>query len=407
MLVIADLSPYWAWPPTGGGPLRVYNLNRAVAERVRVLQFSARPTIGHRQRSWRSWIGSRVCQLADEYTEYQYFHPLLLGSSYLLYRLGLHSDIFLSQGLTWLAPRQLSHVVRDAAIVQVEHPWLFDLAQRLAEGRPIVYVAHNVEAKLWGQQSVGKRRFLRRLAGQTEKLEARAVQMADVTVAMSSEDATYLSERYGVAPQKIEIIPNGVDSRLRQPASPLEREAARKRLGIGCSTSVVLFTGSDHYPNKEALQHMIKWQAALSERDILFLVVGSVGRGVASTQHLRVEGFVDDLRDYLAAADIALTPLASGSGTSLKIVEYLACGLPTITTAVGMRGLSLDPGRDILLAELSEFPRQIVQLLEDGELRARLRVNGRAAVEQQYSWHQLSQSMFRIYERLTSCTYAL
>ncbi len=43
MITVADLCPYWSWPPTGGGPLRVYNLNKRVAAQVQVLQFSVRP----------------------------------------------------------------------------------------------------------------------------------------------------------------------------------------------------------------------------------------------------------------------------------------------------------------------------------------------------------------------------
>ena len=157
VITIADLCPYWSWPTTGGGPLRVYNINKTVAEQVQVLQFSARPTLGHQQYGWAGWIGARSQQLTEHYWEYQYFHPAILGAGYLLYKLGLHSDIFLSSMLHYLNPIALQKIINAASIIQVEHPWLFELASRVAHGKPIIYVAHNIEAALWEHTPKDKR----------------------------------------------------------------------------------------------------------------------------------------------------------------------------------------------------------------------------------------------------------
>ncbi len=43
------------------------------------------------------------------------------------------------------------------------------------------------------------------------------------------------------------------------------------------------------------------------------------------------------------AASVAVNPMVSGSGTNLKIVEYLAAGVPVVSTPFGMRGLDLRP----------------------------------------------------------------
>jgi glycosyltransferase involved in cell wall biosynthesis len=403
MLTVADLSPYWCWPPTGGGPLRVFNMNREVARQVRVLQFSARPTFGHRQAGSTEWHSSHTCQIVDRYQEYEYFHPLVVGTGYLLYRLGLHSDIYLSSLLKWLSPRELSEVVARASIVQVEHPWLFRLALQLADGKPIVYVAHNVEARLWEAQAENQGPFLRKLVLRPRTLEREAVRRADFVVAMSSSDVDFLVNEYGADPAKICVIPNGVDLRARRPSTPEEKRGARLRLGLD-DRPVAFFVGSDHYPNKEALEHIQRWQAQLGpERDVQFVVVGGVGHGVTSTQYMRVEGFVESVADYLAAADIALNPLTSGSGTSLKAVEYLACGLPTITTAMGMRGLELVSGHDVLQGKIGDFPDMMIRLLTDQELRLQLSYNGRKAVEQNYGWETLAERMLAIYERISQC----
>ena len=401
MLMIADLCPYWTWPTTGGGPLRVYNLNRVVSNQAQLVQFSARPTFGHQQGQWKKWVGSRQRQLSPHYLEYQYFHPLILGNGYLLYRLGLHSDLFLSPILRLLSPSSLRQVMKSAAIIQVEHPWLFDLAWRLAHGRPIIYVAHNVEAALWEKPTQKQSPLLNQWAIRPRKLEERAVQQAKAIIAMSPNDAQTMTDQYNADPGRIVIIPNGVDTNQRQPASSVQKTAARARLGLD-NRPILLFTGSDHYPNKEALRYIQHWQAQLGpELGVQFVIVGGVGRGVSSTATMRVAGFVEDVSDYLAAADIALNPLISGSGTSLKVVEYLACGLPTITTATGIRGLELIPDQDVLLGDISEFPQLIAHLLASQELQPHLAWHGRQTVMQKYSWEHLGQRMLEVYARVS------
>lgn len=397
MITVADLCPYWTWLPAGGGPLRVYNLNRVVARAVRVLQFSVRPTLGHRRGTWPDLIRSHHREITDRYSEHQYFHPLITITSYLLYRLGLHSDLLMSDVVEWLSPRPMRRIVAQSSIVQVEHPWLYPAAADVAEGRPVVLVAHNVEAALWQLPARKSRSPLVKLARRSSRLEGKAVRCADAIVATSQADAEVFVNLYGAEPRRIHVIPNGVDLGIRRPATAAERSEARKKLGLN-DGPVLLFIGSDHYPNKEALCHLQHiGQSLADESGAQFLIVGDVGRGMSSTPHMRITGFVEDVREYLAAADIALNPLTRGSGTSLKAVEYLACGLPTITTPTGMRGLDLTPERDVLCGEIAEFRGLILRALSDRSLRARLARNGRRTAERLYGWERLGQRMLDVY----------
>jgi glycosyltransferase involved in cell wall biosynthesis len=162
-----------------------------------------------------------------------------------------------------------------------------------------------------------------------------------------------------------------------------------------------LFIGSDHYPNREAAQYICDLEAQLGPKlGVQFVIVGDAGRGICSSQHLRVTGFVDDVTDYLMAADIALNPLTNGSGTSLKAVENLACGLPTITTEVGIRGLDIVPGRDALVGTRDQFPKLIERLISDLALQHRLTRAGRQLAERKYGWRSLGQHMLAIYQGL-------
>ncbi len=372
-----------------------------MSQYVRILQFSVRPTFGHQQKGLSNWIGSREVRHSQSYWEYQYFHPFILATGYCLYKAGLHSDIYLSSLFKLLSPPQLKQMVSKASIVQVEHPWLFDLALQISKGKPLIYIAHNVEADLWENQTVNINPLIRHWIKKPRELEKRAVQKATATVAMSDRDAKTLVNLYGANHKKISIIPNGVDLKKRKPSPLTDRIYARERLKLD-QRPVLLFIGSDHYPNKEALTHIQQWQTQLgNELGILILVVGKVGYGFQDTKTLRFEGFVEDVSDYLSAADIALNPITRGSGTSLKAVEYLACGLPTISTTVGIRGLNLRPGEDILIGDISDFPQLITRLVQDELLRGKLSQNGRQAVAQIYSWERLGKCMLEIYQRVS------
>ncbi len=264
-------------------------------------------------------------------------------------------------------------------------------------------MAHNVEAELWEALAEKRGTPFPRLALRPRVLEREAIQRASFVVAMSSSDVDFLVKEYDANPSQVCVIPNGVDLQARKPATQEEKGAARLRLGLD-DRRVVLFIGSDHYPNKEALGHIQHWQSQLGPKlDVQFVVVGGVGRGVASTEYMRVEGYVENVVDYLMGADITVNPLENGSGTSLKAVEFLACGLPTITTAMGMRGLELEPGRDILLGDIADFPQLIAQLVADEALQKRLSHNAHKVVAQKYSWETLAVRMIDVYERASQC----
>ena len=52
-----------------------------------------------------------------------------------------------------------------------------------------------------------------------------------------------------------------------------------------------------------------------------------------------VDGFVENLNDYVSKMGILLSPIQSGSGIRVKILEMMAFGIPVITTTLGAQGL--------------------------------------------------------------------
>jgi glycosyltransferase involved in cell wall biosynthesis len=79
-----------------------------------------------------------------------------------------------------------------------------------------------------------------------------------------------------------------------------------------------------------------------------------------------------------------------GSGTRLKILEGLAMGKGLVTTSLGCEGIDVIDGEHVLITDgEAEFARATVTLIDDVHLAARLGRNGRALVEQTYSWSSI------------------
>jgi hypothetical protein len=66
-------------------------------------------------------------------------------------------------------------------------------------------------------------------------------------------------------------------------------------------------------------------------------------------------------------------PVRSGAGSRLKAIEAISAGVPIVSTAFGVEGLGLEPGRDYLAAEASDqMTRAIRSLRTDGSRRSEL-----------------------------------
>ena len=54
---------------------------------------------------------------------------------------------------------------------------------------------------------------------------------------------------------------------------------------------------------------------------------------------------------YICSADICIAPLQSGSGTRLKILEYMASGKPVVSTSIGSEGLNATDNKNIIIED--------------------------------------------------------
>lgn len=107
---------------------------------------------------------------------------------------------------------------------------------------------------------------------------------------------------------------------------------------------------------------------------------------------VQVTGAVDDVRTWLAGADVVVAPLRIARGIQNKVLEAMAMAKPVVASAAAAEGIDAEHGKHLLVAKNVEDEARLVnQLLSDADLRLRIGQAARAHVMAHYGWEaQLS-----------------
>ncbi|HVP38329.1 MAG TPA: glycosyltransferase [Candidatus Saccharimonadales bacterium] len=365
-------------PPRFGGAERIFRIYRGLARRAEVRVLSLLRT---RERAPRSETVDGI-----QVERRKPLYPTALAYTERLRLVPLFAAFHLHRRL---GGRFAGHFREERAVYQFDSFLLTALYDRVPAGALKVYHAVNVETEWY--QPVLRRLFARRhWEGVLRRIEQHAVRGADLVAHVSARDGERLVSEFGARRERLLLVPNGLEPDRFRPRDPGERAAVRARLGLRPDHRVAVFVGSPMVHNLEAARFILERlaPACASRTHVRFLLVGDLVRGPLPP-NARATGAVPDVLPYLAAADVALNPVVSGSGTSLKLPEYLAAGLPVVTTAFGMRGFE-DLADCLTLAELPEMERALAQVkpLPEG-LAPRLAA---------YAWDAQADKLFRAYQ---------
>jgi glycosyltransferase involved in cell wall biosynthesis len=284
-----------------------------------------------------------------------------------------------------LTCRAVDQLGVELDLVVSEEPTLFTAARRIAAAHavPLLVNKHDCFSEVVARGADAfpvPPRVLERIVTSLERFERRQVELADGIVFVSERDRAQFDIPDDTV---VRTIPNGTD---------VTREAvenggdALETLGV--TPPVAVFVGSyDYAPNRDAAS-VIASELAPALPDVDFLLVG---RNPPETdrENVHTPGFVEDLYAVLGAVDVALCPLQWGGGTKLKMLDYLAAGLPTVTTPVGAEGIDIVDGESALVrTDPAGFVEAIEQLLSSEEQREQMSRHA-AAVGERYHWSRL------------------
>jgi glycosyltransferase involved in cell wall biosynthesis len=229
-----------------------------------------------------------------------------------------------------------------------------------------------------------------------------------------SDEMKIVVHSLGASIDKIHVVPDGVDDSMFRP--DLDGQAIRERYNLA-SGSIAMFHGDVKYI--DGVDILIRAFALAHEQisSAKLLIVGG-GRGYFDEiRRLTVQlgiaesvvfvGWVPhhSVPELIAAADVGVMPLRSTLQTncylSFKIFEYWAMAKPVIVSRLkaissiaknGFNGLLVEP------TDIEGLAQAMVNVLKDPAKAVSMGKNGRACVEEAYTWNKIMEKEAAFYD---------
>lgn len=201
-------------------------------------------------------------------------------------------------------------------------------------------------------QSIRDKRFLKNMFHTTPAQEAKALNRADLVMAIQAREKAYFES---ITSRKVILLGHPVQLDRERPRRP-----HRKKL---------LFIGSTFEGNVTAVGHFIAnifplVRADLPETELM--IAGRVCERIGDYEGCRKVGTVENVSQLYHEADVAINPTLAGRGLKIKNIEALGYATPLVTTGVGAEGLEEGAGKAFLTADTpAAFAGSLKRLLTD------------------------------------------
>ncbi|ATG91237.1 TIGR03087 family PEP-CTERM/XrtA system glycosyltransferase [Methylomonas koyamae] len=230
----------------------------------------------------------------------------------------------------------------------------------------------DVDSDKWCQYALSKTWpaswIYRREAEKLLRFERRIAARAKATLFVSEQEADLFKSLAPESAEKITFVNNGVDTERFDPALDYQRPFSSDKKSI-------VFTGAmDYWANVDA----VKWFAELvlplitaKCPEVRFYIVGSkpareVLQLAENDPAVVVTGRVDDVRPYVAYADLIVAPLRIARGIQNKVLEALAMNKPVVASSAAMEGIPPEQDLHLAIADTpDDYAEHVLALLEN------------------------------------------
>ena len=235
------------------------------------------------------------------------------------------------------------------------------------------------------------------------KLAARALAAATTKLFTVSEASRrFLAEEVHLPEGRIDVIPNGVDTRRFSPGA-LRAAGGTPRIGTVGSLTPVKNQALLVRASAELARAGVKVQVDIAGDGPDGQALRDLAASLGAADRVRLLGHVADVPGFLGGLDVFVLPSDSEAHPN-ALLEAMACGLPCVATRVGGVPEVLDEGGAGVLVDpgdLAALAAALAGLLADPPRRVRLGRAARERVCRLYSLDRMVEAYARLYEGLS------
>lgn len=278
------------------------------------------------------------------------------------------------------------------------HDWLTypaGIAAKEVSGKPLVAHVHATEFDRSGGDSVNREIF---------EVEMEGFHKADRVVTVSGLTRKKVIEKYGVAPEKVQVVYNGIEFGTNHSAIEHNLEKLKRE-----GNSIVLFVGRiTLQKGPEFFVEMAK-RVMSYEPNTFFVVSGSgdmegemIGRvAAAGLSHKFIFcGFLrgDELARVYKAADIFVMPSVS-EPFGLVPLEAMISEVPVLISKESGVSEILSTALKSHFWDIDDMADKVVSVLRHQKLKKHLSINGREEVKTIH-WKKAADTLVSVYNSL-------
>lgn len=343
----------------------------------------------------------------DEVRPYcQALYPLTLGRSGALTRCLLSLPTATPLSVAYTHSPQMRRTVRDLVrrgvydLVHIEFARAAPLVTDLeGTGIPRIYDAVDSMTLASARTFRASHSPLRKALAALEwlkfrRFEAWAIRQFDRVLVSSPADQEALTD---LAPEvPVSVLPNGVDTEYFVP----------RQIGGSAEPPTLAFLARlSYHANVSSILHFYRHIFPLIRAKFPQVRLLLIGRdpapaiqALATDPHVKITGYVPDVRPYLARATVSISPMRVGAGISNKVLESMAMGLPVVATSLAAGALAVEHDRELLIADdPADFADMVIALLSSPRLRERLGRQARTYVETHHRWPVIAAQLEQLY----------
>lgn len=203
---------------------------------------------------------------------------------------------------------------------------------------------------------------------------------ADLVLAIQDEEAQRFRRQLAADPEGGDPEVAVVSHLVRQPPSPVDCRV----------DNAALFLASDNAANRHALDGLLRHVLPRVVREIPHFdlrLAGSICNHAPDAPNITKLGWIEDVGAAFAQAPLSVNPLQVGTGINIKLLEAMAAGVATVSTATGARGLPKACRNGVITVpdrDAVAFAAAMVRFASDRALRQN---TGRAAFQDAKRWN--------------------